>query len=111
MHTWTAAEKNTAKLLARSLPEARVNTARTRLRCPDGSVEEMVDILSQNREELSRLGVEFGVKKPDIVRFFRSVRPAADLRLTSLNNATVEELRAALWSHMSQVCLQQQRAL
>lgn len=104
MHTWTAGERNAAKVFARSLPEGRVDTARTRLRCPYGSVEEMVDIISQNREDLSRLGVEFEIKKPDIIRFFRNLRPAADLRLTSLNNATVEELRAALWSYLSQVC-------
>ncbi len=102
-HTWTAVERRTAKAFAHSLCEARLNAARSRMRLPSGTADEIVKMLSDDKEQLMRVNSVFEVKKPDVVSFFGQERPPADLQLTKLSNTPVEELCAWLESYFTQV--------
>ena len=103
-HTWTAEERKSAKSFARSLGEARLQFARELTNRRTASAEDVVDILVQQKRELSWVAGYFDVKKPDIIQFFRSQRPIkADLRLTFLSKNSADELKTVLESYFTQV--------
>ena len=106
-HTWTPAERRAALHFARSLDESHLEIARGVYRYPHASVEELINHMSDSREELSRLAV-FDFKKQTMIAFFRdhSRIPTADLRMAVLRNTPVDELRGILYSYISQVCFQ-----
>ncbi len=104
-HTWTALERQRATDFANSLPEGRLESARAKARLPSASVDELVRSFSDDREQLSRLQFVFDVTKPDLVRFFRQLKPSTDvLSMTTLNGKKKEDLCAWFEAYLSQVC-------
>lgn len=103
-HTWSAEERKAARSFARSLGEERLQFARELTNRPTASAEDVVNILVQQKRELAWVAGYFDVKKPDIIKFFRSQRPIkADLRLTSLSKTSAEELKDVLGSYFAKV--------
>lgn len=104
-HTWTGAERRATAEFARSLSETRLDCARKLLHLPSASADELVCRLREDREQLSRLFRVFGVTKPDIVRFFRQLKPSEHvLSQSQLRSQSKEVLGAWLLSYFTQVC-------
>ena len=101
MPAWKSAERQRAKAFAESLDSSRLQAARTRENKPHATAEEIVESLAKNREELRRVLIVFDVKKPDMVSFFRGLRPLLDIRRTKLANTPVAELELFLLSYFT----------
>ena len=102
-HTWTLAERQRASKFAGTLKDSRLVAARSKAHLPFASAEKIVQALSEEREQLSRLCSAFDVTRSDVIDFFLAQKPNSELRLTKLKGAPLEDLLTWLIAYVAQV--------